>query len=103
MRLGWAVMTDHFSSRAPDTAPRGRAILLCMGLFSRFCIQALQYTAEQARRHVGGTRSLVLRAYGRIDSTPSHRAVDVREAGERPLRTAKRWKHARMRGRRSGS
>ena len=44
--------------------PRARAILLCMGLFSRFCIQALRYTAEQARRHVGDTRSLVLRAYG---------------------------------------
>jgi hypothetical protein len=28
------------------------AILLCMGLFSRFCVQALRYTAEEALRHV---------------------------------------------------
>src|SRR5260221_8685459 len=52
--------------------PRARAILLCMGLFSRFCIQALQYTAREARRGIfsseGSGRSLIFRVGHRTDS-----------------------------------
>src|SRR5882672_1759156 len=44
MRLGWAVTTDHFSSRAPNATQHECCepgpILLCMGLFSRFCVRA---------------------------------------------------------------
>src|SRR6202047_2709712 len=40
------------------------ATLLCMGLFSRFFVQALPCTAEGAQCRVRDRRSLVLRAYG---------------------------------------
>src|ERR1700716_707511 len=53
-----AVTTDHFSSCSPDP------ILLCMGLFSRFCVWAPRCTAEEALRCVRDARSLVLRAHG---------------------------------------
>src|SRR5882724_8667167 len=89
MRLGWAVTTDHFSSRAPNATQHECCepgpILLCMGLFSRFCVRAPRCTAKrvedarerayervedarerayEAPRHVRDTRSLALRAYG---------------------------------------
>jgi hypothetical protein len=52
----------------PDATQHERCdpepILLCMGLFSRFCVRALRCTAEEALRCVRDTRSLVLRAYG---------------------------------------
>src|SRR3979490_116405 len=78
MRLGWAVTTDHFSSRAPNATQheccKPGPILLCMGLFSRFCVRALRCTAHsvsktrvnalaEALRCVRDTRSLVHRAY----------------------------------------
>src|SRR5882762_8439358 len=74
MRLGWAVTTDHFSSRAPDATQHECCEpgpnLLCMGLFSRFCVRALRCTAHStsktrvnALRCVRDTRSLGLRAY----------------------------------------
>jgi hypothetical protein len=56
-----------------DVAPAGRKphercepgpILLCMGLFSRFCVWAPRCIAEEALRCVRDTRSLVLRAHG---------------------------------------
>src|SRR5207248_1103378 len=44
MRSGWAVTTDHFSSlprtQRSTSAARRHPILLCMGLFSRFCVRA---------------------------------------------------------------
>src|SRR3979490_2601222 len=79
MRSGWAVTTDHFSSRAPNATQHECCelgpILLCMGLFSRFCVRALRCTAHsasktrvnalaEALRCVRDTRSLVLRACG---------------------------------------
>jgi len=39
-------------------------ILLCMGLFSRFCVWAPRCTTEEALRCVRDARSLVLRAHG---------------------------------------
>ena len=58
----------HFSSRASNATQHECCepgpILLCMGLFSRFCVRALRCTAEEALRCVRDTRSLVLRAYG---------------------------------------
>src|SRR6202171_380386 len=42
----------------------GGSTLLCMGLFSRFFVQALPCTAEGTLCRVRDTRSLVPRAYG---------------------------------------
>jgi hypothetical protein len=62
------VTTDHFSSRAPDATQHEycekEPILLCMGLFSRFCVRALRCTADESLRCVRDTKSLALRAYG---------------------------------------
>src|SRR4030081_3680167 len=63
MRLGWGL-----SSPAPDAAQQEccepGSTLLCMGLFSRFFVQALPCTAEGTLCRVRDTRSLVPRAYG---------------------------------------
>src|SRR6195256_3082228 len=60
--------TAHFSSRARTQRSRSAAsrgfTLLCMGLFSRFFVQALPGTAEGTVCRVRDTRSLVPRAYG---------------------------------------
>ena len=44
--LGWGLTTDYFSSRVPERSAarvlQAGPILLCMGLFSRFCVQALR-------------------------------------------------------------
>ena len=50
MRSCWAVTTGHFAlvppeQRSTGAANRGR-FLLCMGLFSRFCVRALRCTAQ---------------------------------------------------------
>src|ERR1700681_2824968 len=62
MRLGWGL-----SSPAPDAAQQEccepGSTLLCMGLFSRFFVQALPCTAEGTLCRVRDTRSLVPRAY----------------------------------------
>src|SRR6267142_647310 len=62
MRLGWGL------SSAPDAAQQECCepgfTLLCMGLFSRFFVQALPCTAEGTLCRVRDTRSLVPRAYG---------------------------------------
>src|SRR5882672_76599 len=62
MRLGWGL------SSAPDAAQQEccepGSTLLCMGLFSRFFVQALPCIAEGTLCRVRGTRSLVPRAYG---------------------------------------
>src|SRR5882724_13479678 len=62
MRLGWGL------SSAPDAAQQEccepGSTLLCMGLFSRFFVQALPCTAEGTLCRVQDTRSLVPRAYG---------------------------------------
>jgi len=44
MRLDWAVTTDHLVPRAQAARVlrAGISILLCMGLFSRFCVWALK-------------------------------------------------------------
>src|SRR5712664_4832183 len=63
MRLGWGL-----SSPAPDAVQQEccepRSTLLCLGLFSRFFVQALPCTAEGTLCRVRDTRSLVPRAYG---------------------------------------
>src|SRR3981081_1987720 len=76
MRLGWAVTTDHFSCRAPNATQHECCelgpILLCMGLFSRFCVRCTAHSVSKTRvnalaealRRVRDARSLVHRAYG---------------------------------------
>src|SRR5712691_4666440 len=68
MRLGWGRDDGPFFFSCPGRKPHERCepgpILLCMGLFSRFCVWAPRCTAEEALRCVRDTRSLVLRAHG---------------------------------------
>src|ERR1700736_5905244 len=62
MRLGWGL------SSAPDAVQQEccepGSTLLCMGLFSRFFVQALPCTAEGTQCRVRDTTSLVPRVYG---------------------------------------
>ena len=68
MRLGWGHDDGAFFFSRPDAAQQECCepgfTLLCMGLFSRFFVQALPCTAEGAVCRVLDTRSLVPRAYG---------------------------------------
>src|SRR6266849_5055020 len=68
MRLGWGRDDGPFFFSCPGREPHERCepgpILLCMGLFSRFCVWAPRCTAEEPLRCVRDTRSLVLRAHG---------------------------------------
>src|SRR6202171_5601831 len=54
MRLGWGRDDGPFFFSCPGRKPHERCepgpILLCMGLFSRFCIWAPRCTAEEALR-----------------------------------------------------
>jgi hypothetical protein len=50
--------------RKPHECCEPGPILLCMGLFSRFCVWAPRCAAEEALRCVRDARSLVLRAHG---------------------------------------
>src|SRR3979411_1377300 len=85
MRLGWGL-----SSSAPDAAQQEccdpGSTLLCMGLFSRFFVQAPPCTAEGTLCQVRATKSLVPRAYGpnRSNSNTSYSGGAV-EAVERHL------------------
>src|SRR3984893_5745571 len=73
MRLGWGL------SPAPDAAQQKccepGSTLLCMGLFSRFFVQALPCTPEGTLCRVRDTRSLVLAFTERSDPTPTHHAL----------------------------
>src|SRR6266853_4585017 len=70
MRLGWGHDDGAFFFSRPDAAQQECCepgfTLLCMGLFSRFFVQALPCTAEGTVCRVRDTRSLVprARAYG---------------------------------------
>ena len=68
MRLGWGHDDGAFFFSRPDAAQQECCepgfTLLCMGLFSRFFVQALPCTAEGTVCRVRNTRSLVSRAYG---------------------------------------
>src|SRR6267378_1672028 len=68
MRLGWGHDDGAFFFSRPDAAQQEccepGSTLLCMGLFSRFFVQALPCTAEGTLCRVRDTRSLVPRAYG---------------------------------------
>src|SRR5882724_7757117 len=68
MRLGWGHDDGAFFFLRPDAAQQECCepgfTLLCMGLFSRFFVQALPCTAEGTVSQVRDTRSLVPRAYG---------------------------------------
>src|SRR3982074_3398663 len=80
MRLGGAVTTELFFLLVPPDAAQREgcgpgATHLCLGLFSRFFVQALPCTAEEALCRVRDTRSLVLALTGRIDPTPTHHAI----------------------------
>src|SRR3984893_16133410 len=84
MRLGWGL------SPAPDAAQQEccepGSTLLCMGLFSRFFVQALPWTAEGTLCRVRDTRSLVPRAYGtnRSNSNTSCSRHEERGRSHRP-------------------
>src|SRR3982074_2205513 len=79
MRLGWGHDDGAFFFPRPDAAQQECCepgfTLLCMGLFSRFFVQALPCTAEEALCRVRDTRSLVLALTGQIDPTPTHHAL----------------------------
>ena len=62
MRLGWAFFPCPDAAQQECCEPG--STLLCMGLFSRFFVQALPCTAEGTLCRVRDTRSLVPRAYG---------------------------------------
>src|SRR5882672_1685099 len=85
MRLGWGL------SSAPDAAQQEccepGSTLLCMGLFSRFFVQALPCTAEGTLCRVRDTRSLVPRAYGtnRSNSNTSCSSGQCPRASHPPL------------------
>src|ERR1700682_6418637 len=68
MRLGWGHDDGAFFFSRPDAAQQECCepglTLLCMGLFSRFFVQALPCTAEGTVCRVRDTRSLVPRTYG---------------------------------------
>src|SRR6266487_6712230 len=68
MRLGWGHDDGAFFFSRPDAAQQECCepgfTLLCMGLFSRFCVQALPCTPEGTICRVRDTKSLVPRAYG---------------------------------------
>ena len=68
MSLGWGHVDGAFFFSRPDAAQQECCepgfTLLCMGLFSRFFVQALPCTAEGTVCRVRDTRSLVPRAYG---------------------------------------
>src|SRR6266550_1302630 len=68
MSLGWGHDDGAFFFSCPDAAQQecceAGFTLLCMGLFSRFFVQALPCTAEGTVCRVRDTRSLVPRAYG---------------------------------------
>src|SRR5712691_8919676 len=68
MRLGWGHDDGAFFFSRSDAAQQECCepgfTLLCMGLFSRFFVQALPCTAEGTVCRVRDTRSLVPRTYG---------------------------------------
>src|SRR5882672_6051945 len=82
MRLGWGHDEGAFFFSRPDAAQQECCepgfTLLCMGLFSRFFVQALPCTAEGTLCRVRDTRSLVPRAYGtnRSSSNTSRSSTD---------------------------
>jgi hypothetical protein len=69
-------------SPAPDAAQQEccepGSTLLCMGLFSRFFVQALPCTAEGTLCRVRDTRSLVPRAYGTNRSNSNTSCLSLR-------------------------
>src|SRR6266702_8114631 len=73
MRLGWGHDDGAFFFSRPDAAQQEccepEFTLLCMGLFSRFFVQALPCAAEGTVSQVRDTRSLVPRAYGTVRSS----------------------------------
>jgi hypothetical protein len=62
MRLGWGLSSAADAAQQECCEPG--STLLCMGLFSRFFVQALPCTTEGTLCRVRDTRSLVPRAYG---------------------------------------
>src|SRR5712671_5712139 len=82
MRLGWGL------SSAPDAAQQEccepGSTLLCMGLFSRFFVQALPCTAEGTLCRVRDSRSLVPRADGTNRSNANSSCVSARLARAQP-------------------
>src|SRR5712691_3401256 len=90
MRLGWGHDDDAFFFSRPDAAQQECCepgfTLLCMGLFSRFFVQALPCTAEGTVCRVRDTRSSVPRAYGtnRSNSNTSCSNKPVQQAHSYP-------------------
>jgi hypothetical protein len=60
--LGWAVTTDHLVPGRKQRQREPGPILLCMGLFSFFCVWPLRCTAEEHLHGVRDTKSSALRA-----------------------------------------
>src|ERR1700681_4153940 len=90
MRLGWGRDDGPFFFSCPGRKPHERCepgpILLCMGLFSRFCVWAPQCTAEEALRCVRDTRSLArLRGLAGFEDT---RLLQINGLGQKVFTTA---------------
>src|SRR5712671_2378597 len=98
MGLGWGHVDGAFFFSRPDAAQQECCepgfTLLCMGLFSRFFVQALPCTAEGTVCRVRDTRSLVPRAYGtnRSSSNTSCSSQSSSSAkADDPVSTADYW------------
>src|SRR6266852_7531868 len=92
MRLGWGRDDGPFFFSCPGRKPHERCergpILLCMGLFSRFCVWAPRCTAHSvSKTRVNALRGAALRPgheivsasrSRRIDPTPMHHALGLR-------------------------
>ena len=83
--LGWGLTTDYFSSRAPERSAarvlQAGPILLCMGLFSRFCVQALRVHGPHS---ASKTRVNALMRRCAASGTSSSRRLRARPAGHCP-------------------
>src|SRR5712691_3595609 len=90
MRLGWGHDDGAFFFSRPDAAQQECCepgfTLLCMGLFSRFFVQALPCTAEGTVCRVRDTRSLVPRAYGTNRSSSNTSCSSFRRVGKGAFR-----------------
>src|SRR6266705_850369 len=91
MRSGWGHDDGAFFFSRPDDAAQQECCepgftLLCMGLFSRFFVQALPCTAEGTVCRVRDTRSLVPRAYGTNRSSSNTSCSSTTESESRSLR-----------------
>src|SRR6266480_562191 len=78
MRLGWGRDDGPFFVSCPGRKPHERCepgpILLCMGLFSRFCVSGLRGVPRRGAALRPGHEIVSASRSRRIDPTPMHHA-----------------------------